>query len=252
MKENSNDQFDLAIPALVALNPEYDDGYAVLAYDWDTRLGRTEDAKEVLEYCLQHVNPKCSKVAFSLGMRHYLPEGKYDKVMELMDIVLTYDPYDVRAMVAMAEAASQVGHEDVEKEMYQRIVKVETVTSQVQANAYRDLGLLFKGKDTKAEIECYELAIAANDNYHARFSLGRALFDSGELDKARESFLLAYSLDDSSTGVLKALYRTARTIMAKEAYDSPDPGVSSRTLVELVGGQEIYDKIQALMVSPFA
>ena len=252
MRGNTNEEMDKSLPAVVALNPEYDEGYAMLAHDWTSRKGREEEAKQALEYCLEHVNPKCSKVAFSLGVVHYLKEGKYEKVMELMKIVLTYDPYDVLAMSAMAEAAGELGHADVEQEMYERIVKVESVTPEQKATAYRDLGLMHKGKDVNFEIDCYKNAIAANDNYHARYSLGRALFEAGELEQARESFLVAYTQDNGSIGALKALYRTARTLLEKENDPSMSPEARAQKMTELVGGEEIFNKIQSAMASPFA
>ncbi|CAB9509889.1 P4Hc [Seminavis robusta] len=252
MRGNTDDEMQLSLPAVVALNPEYDEGYAMLAHDWDVRQGRADDAKEVLEYCLEHVNPKCSKVAFSLGVRHYRREGKHDKVMDCMKIVLQYDPYDVLAMAAMADAASEVGDVAVEKEMYERIVQVAGVSPERKANAYRDLGLLHKGRDLQVEIDCYQKAVEAHDNYHARYSLGRALFQAGELEKARESFLAAYSQDDTSVGALKAIYRTAKTILEKDASlsDSDDLAKAQR-MIELVGGEENHSKIQSMMANPF-
>lgn len=250
MRGNTNEEMDLSLPAVVALNPEYDEGYAMLAHDWTSRKGRAEEAKQALEYCLKHVNPKCSKVAFSLGVVHYLKEGKYDKVMELMKIVLTYDPVDVLAMSAMAKAAGELGHVDVEEEMYRRIVKVESVEPEDKADAYRNLGLLYKGKDVQFEIDCYQKAIEAHDNYHVRYSLGRALFELGELKQARESFLVAYA-KDSTVSALKALYRTARTIIAQEYDTSPSPETQTQKMIELVGGEEIYNKIQSAMTNPY-
>lgn len=257
MRGNTADEMDLALPAVVALNPEYDEGYAMLAHYWNSRANKPEEAKQALEYCLEHVNPKCSKVAFSLGIRHYRREGKHDKVMECMKIVLDYDPFDVKAMIAMAEAASGAGDEEVEKEMYERIVKTFTVSPEEKADAYRDLGLLHKGKDVQVEIDCYQKAVEAYDNYHARYSLGRALFEAGEFEKARESFLVAYSHDNSSVGALKAVYRTAKTILEKDSDTlamAADEHAKAQKMKELVGGEEIYNKIQSLMTqaNPYA
>jgi tetratricopeptide (TPR) repeat protein len=247
MRGNTDEEMDLALPAVVALNPDYDEGYAMLAHDWTVRKGRADDAKRVLEYCLEHVNPKCSKVAFSLGVRHYRREEKYDKVMECMKIVLAYDPYDVNAMNAMAEAADV----DVEKEMYQRIVQVEGVKPQQKADAYRDLGLLHKGKDVHFEVDCYQKAVAAYDNYNARYSLGRASFEAGEFEQARESFLVAYSQDDTSVGALKALYRSAKAVLEKENDISLSSDAKTQKMTELVGGEKNYNKIQSMMANTF-
>ena len=251
MRGNTDEEMDLTLPAVVALNPEYDEGYAMLAHDWTVRKNKADDAKKILEHCLEHVNPKCSKVAFSLGVRHYRLEGRHDKVMECMRIVLAYDPYDVNAMTAMAEAASEVGDTEVEKEMYERIVRTFGVKPEIQADAYRDLGLMHKGKDANFEIDCYQKAVAAYDNYHARYSLGRALFEVGEFLQARESFLVAYSQDDTSVGALKALYRTAKTILAKESDTALSADAQIQKMTELVGGEEIYKKIQSMMANPF-
>jgi len=251
LMRGNREEMDLALPAVVALNPEYDEGYSMLAHHW-TGQGKLDQAKQALEYCLEHVNPKCSKVAFSLGVPHYRREGKFDKVMECMKIVLAYDPYDVTAMSAMAEAASEVGDVETEKEMYQRIVQTFGVDPQIQADSYRDLGLLHKGQDLPFEIDCYQKAVAAHDNYHARFSLGRASFEAGKFDNARESFLVAYSQDPASVGALKALYRTARAIMEKENGTSLTMDAQTQKMTELVGGEEIYNKIQSLMANPYA
>jgi len=51
---------------------------------------------------------------------------------------------------------------------------------------------------------------------------------------------------------LKALYRTARAIMEKENGTSLTMDAQTQKMTELVGGEEIYNKIQSLMANPYA
>ena len=115
--------------------------------------------------------------------------------------------------------------------------------------------------DRDFEIECYRNAIEAHDNYHARYSLGRALFEAEELEQARQAFLAAFLLAQADGGLavtnainaLKALYRTAKTIAAKEAHtlSSVDSTTNmAQRMTELVGGAENYNKIQSLTPKP--
>jgi tetratricopeptide (TPR) repeat protein len=256
---NPPQETEAALEAALALNPDNDATYTLLA-SHEYAKGNVDKSIALLEYCLEQVNPRCGQAAYDLA-RQYMEKDRHIEAMDLLKICLAADPMDVDAMVSMAEAAGEVGDTETEKEYLNRVVQTPKSNDQndsVKAQAYRNLGLLHKGQGD-IELDYYCKSLAVEDNYEARYSLGRALAQAGQLTEALESFRAAVTLAAASgdapkeNSALKGMHIAARRLITQQDQNNTSgaavPSMEQR-MVELMG-EENFRKVQLLAMQQF-
>jgi len=235
-----------AYEVAIAINPSFDSSYANLA-DILHKEGKSQEAKRVLEYCLEHVNPQCGEVAYTLGSI-LLKEGDYDKAKKCMETCLEADDTDCQAMSIMAQSFSKQGNAVGEKRWFEKIVATPGAADELMASAYVNLGVLHEGGEK--EIDFYRKALAIKpDNFAARYSLGCAYATSEQWNQAVQEFRVALgygtSSEDEEMRAIKALYQCC---MKKIQQDHPQ-GIASReammALFQNLMGTENFNKAAA-------
>ncbi|CAB9530216.1 P4Hc [Seminavis robusta] len=236
-----------ALEVAIALNPGFDGCYVNLA-DVLVKQGNTKKAKQVLEYCLEHVNPQCGEVSYTLGSLLF-DEGDLAQAKKCMERCLQVDDSDVDAMVFMSQIVAAEGNKQAEREWNERIVGTPGVADMAAAQAYCNLGVLHAGEDL--EIDYYHKSLTCNpESFAPRFSLGCAYAERQQWDEAGQEFRLALeyggaSNDDEEMRAIKALYTVAMNTIKR---DHPQ-GVASRDemiqlMREIMGGTN-FDKLAA-------
>lgn len=236
-----------ALEAAIALNPNYDGPYSHLA-DLLTKQGNTAKAQQVLEHCLEHVNPRGSEIAYSLGTL-YLDQAQYDKATQCMNVCLEVDDCDVDAMMAMSQVCAGRQDDAGEEAMYQRIVSTPGASKEVAGKAYCNLGVLHAGSEK--EIEYYEKALElVPESFPSHYSLACAYGSRQMWDPAVVAFrkALLYT-EDGSDDHKQALQNLYRATMGKLQAENP-AGATSRDemmkkFVEIMG-EENFQKLSAL------
>ncbi len=236
-----------ALEAAIALNPDFDGPYSHLA-DLMTKQGNTGKAQQVLEHCLQHVNPKGSEIAYSLGTI-YLNQAQYDNAARCMNVCLEVDDCDVDAMMAMAQIYAGRQDDAGEEAWYQRIIATPGASKEVAGKAYCNLGVLHAGSDK--EIEYYERSLEmAPGRFPSIYSLACAYASQQNWGPAVTAFRQAIEVaDKGSNDEKQALQNLYRVTMSKLQQDNP-LGTSSReemmTMFVAIMGQENFEKLSAL------
>jgi tetratricopeptide (TPR) repeat protein len=236
-----------ALEAAIVLNPSFDGPYSHLA-NLLSKQGNTEKAQKVLEHCLEHVNPKGTEIAYSLGTI-YLDKGEYDKVAKSMNICLDIDEGDVDAMMAMAQACAGKQDDVGEEAWYQRIVATPGASNELAGKAYCNLGVLHAG--SPKELEYYEKSLAlVPDKFAPNYSLACSYASKQDWDPAIVIFRKAIDVaEDGSDDEKQALQNLYRCVMGKLQRDDPS-GASSREemmqrFMEIMG-QVNFDKLSAM------
>jgi tetratricopeptide (TPR) repeat protein len=214
-----------ALEAAIALNPNFDGPYSHLA-DLLTKQGNKAKAQQVLEHCLEHVNPKGSEIAYSLGTT-YLEQGEYDKATRCIKVCLEIDDCDVDAMMAMAQICTGRHDNAGEEAWLQRIISTPGASKEVAGKAYCNLGVIYA--DTEKEVEYYEKSLElAPDRFPSLYSLGCAYASQQKWDSAVSAFRKAIDVaDDGSDDEKQALANLYRVTMAKLQHENRS-GTSSR------------------------
>ena len=235
-----------ALQVAIALNPGFDGPYTNLA-DLLTKQGKIQEAKQVLEYCLENVNPYCGEVAYTLGGLYY-EEGAYEKAKMCMERCLEADETDVQAMTVLVQVYAKQGNAENEKEWCQKIVDTPGADVSAVASAYVNLGVLHEGDEK--EIVYYRKALAIKpDIFAARYSLGCAYASNEQWTQAAQEIRAALGYgapnEDQEMQAIKALY----TIASKKIREDHPQGVASREIMmEYFGkimGSEHLDKLMA-------
>jgi hypothetical protein len=157
-----------ALEVAIALNPGFDGPYTTLAGLFQ-KEGQLDKAKQVLEYCLEHVNPQCGEAAYTLGTIYFEQES-YVQTKKWMQVCLEADECDVEAMMVMAQVSGREGNREAELSWYERIVSSPGAAGKALASAYCNLGVLHEGQDR--EIDFYKKSLELEpDAFEARFSL---------------------------------------------------------------------------------
>jgi tetratricopeptide (TPR) repeat protein len=243
---NTVQERQTALEVAIALNPGFDGPYTNLA-DLLYKQGKKEKAKQVLEYCLEHVNPQCGEVAYTLGSIHY-EQGALDQAKNCMERCLQVDDSDVEAMLLMAQISASEGNKQEERQWNERIVGTPGASDKATASAYCNLGVLHEGEDL--EIEYYLKSLAVRPEIFApRYSLACAYACREQWDEAAQEFrqALAYGASDAEQEMraIKAAYQCAQQKIRKEHPQ----GVASRdTMIQLIQdimGADNFDKLAA-------
>ena len=236
-----------ALEVAIALNPGFDGPYTNLA-DLLIKEGKTDQAKQVLEYCLEHVNPECGEVAYSLGSIH-LEQGSYAQAKRCMQVCLTADDSDVEAMLLLSQANAGEGNRAEEQTWYERIVASPGANDQAKASAYCNLGVLHQRDDH--EIEYYQKSIALQPTFFApRYSLACAYAIQQRWADAIQEFRAALSCggasnDEEELQAIKNLYKVA---MEQIKVDHPQGVASRETMMQLfqdIMGVDNFNKLAA-------
>jgi tetratricopeptide (TPR) repeat protein len=243
---NSLKERQTALEVAIALNPGFDGPYTNLA-DLLYQEGKKEKAKQVLEYCLEHVNPQCGEVAYTLGGIHY-EQGSLDQAKKCMERCLQVDDSDVEAMLVMAQISASEGNKQEERQWNERIVGTPGASDKATASAYCNLGVLYEGENL--EIEYYHKALALRPELFApRYSLACAYACREQWDEAAQEFRQALTYgasdDEQEMRAIKAAYQVAQQ---KIRRDHPQ-GVTSREamiqLIQEIIGADNFDKLAA-------
>lgn len=236
-----------ALEAAIVLNPHFDGPYSHLA-NLLSKQGKSDKAQKVLEHCLDHVNPKGTEIAYSLGTL-YLDKGDYDKVARCMSICLEIDEGDADAMMAMAQACAGKHDDAGEESWYQRLVTTPGVSKGLAGKAYCNLGVLHAG--SPKEIEFYEKSLElVPDKFAPNYSLACAYASTQDWDPAILIFRKAIdTASDDSDDEKQALQNLYICVMGKLQRDNPT-GASSREemmqkFIELMG-QANFEKLSAM------
>lgn len=233
--------------AAIVMNPSFDGPYSHLA-NLLNKQGNTAKAQMVLEHCLEHVNPKGTEIAYSLGTI-YLDQGEYDKVVKCMNICLEIDDGDADAMMAMAQACAGKKDDAGEEAWYQRLVSTPGTSKELAGKAYCNLGVLHAG--SPKEIQYYEKSLSlVPDKFAPNYSLACSYATQQDWDLAIVIFRKAIDVaEDGSDDEKQALQSLYRCVMGKLQRDDPS-GASSREemmqrFMEIMG-QENFAKLSAI------
>ena len=236
-----------ALETAIVLNPSFDGPYSHLA-NLLSKQGNTAKAQRVLEHCLEHVNPKGTEIAYSLGSL-YLEKGDYDNVVKCMNICLEIDEGDADAMMAMAQACAGKQDNAGEEAWYQKLVSMPGTSKDLAGKAYCNLGVLYAG--SPKEIEYYEKSLAlAPDKFAPNFSLACSYASKQDWDPAIDAFRKALDVaKEGSDDEKQALQNLYRCVMGKLQRDNPS-GASSREemmqrFVEIMG-PENFEKLSSM------
>ncbi|EEC46672.1 predicted protein [Phaeodactylum tricornutum CCAP 1055/1] len=227
--EDDTNSVDI-LEAAVVLNPKCDASYGLLA-DRYKQNGLIEKAKQVLEYCVQHVHPTSGEVNFSLGSI-YMAEQDYVKAKACFETCLAVDDCDVEALMGLAHTASQVGDTTTEEVYYQRVVATPGASDTIRASAFCNLGVLHENNDI--ELHYYKQSIAlAPTKFAPRYSLGCAYASRESWKAAIRVFREAMTIVPNEEGqrqTLQNMYTAAMHVVQTEAADSP--GRSQQEVLE--------------------
>jgi tetratricopeptide (TPR) repeat protein len=227
-----------ALEAAISVNPHFDGGYSNLANVYE-QLGQGDLAQKTLEHCLEHVNPQCGEVAYSLGVM-YLDQKELDKAKKCAQTCLSMDDCDTDAMNILVQVCSMQGDKQGEEEWSRRIVETPGVSDKLAASTYCNLGILKEGQDE--EIEWYERALQVDPSlFSAQYSLACAYAERKQLEQAIESFRLAIDVARQTSrpelqDTLKTLYRVVVGVAQAEAQRG-----------ELTTQEAMMERIQTLM-----
>jgi len=254
------------LEAAVAWNPACDASYSVLADHYEKVLDDVTRAQHVLEYCLQHVHPQSSPVAYALGSLYYQQQQQHgsqgeqetnwaDGIRQCMQTCLNVDSNDVGAMKLAAEAYAQLGDITQQRAMYERIVYSPTVQASPddQAMAYCSLGLLQEGTD--AELECYQRALAVQPNHFgAWYSLAAAYGSRQDWNAAIETFRQAVphaTTPELEHKALQGLYQAASFLLRNDS-NQPPPTSREEIIARFrnIMGSENWDRLAVLSAKP--
>lgn len=243
---NTVQERQTALEVAIALNPGFDGPYTNLA-DLLQQEGQTAKAKQVLEYCLENVNPQCGEVAYTLG-NIYLEEECYEQAKKCMHICLDADESDVDAMMIMAQVGAAQRDQEAELSWYELIISTPGAANKTLASAYCNLGVLHEGQDQ--EMEYYRKSLALEpETFAPRYSLASTYASRKQWTAAVQEFraALAYGkgTEKEERQALQSLYRVA---VEKIRSDFPQ-GLSSREAMlekfQEIMGQENYNKLAA-------
>jgi tetratricopeptide (TPR) repeat protein len=236
-----------ALEAAIALNPDYDGPYSHLA-DLLAKQGNTAKAQQVLEHCLEHVNPKGSEIAYSLGSLHF-DQQQYDKAIDCMNLCLEVDDSDADAMLVMAQVCGGRQDDAGEEAWYQRIISTPGTSKEVAGKAYCNLGVLHPGSEK--EIEYYEKSLElVPESFPASYSLACAYASRQKWDLAvtafRKALLCTEDGSDDETQTLQNLYRST---MGKLQQENPSGAIPREEMMKKfneIMGEENFRKLSAM------
>ena len=185
------------LEAAIVLNPGCTAAYNILA-NHHIEHGNKIKAQEILDYCIQNVDPHSSEVAYALASI-YLDRQMYDKALKYVSICLRVDPHDVEAILMTAMIASNLGDRSTETRCYQNIIDIPDAKPAAKASAYCNLGVLHQGQEL--ELEYYRQSLICQPKtFSATYSLASALASRKQWKDAIEQFRQAIeNLDDNST-----------------------------------------------------
>lgn len=237
------DKATQAFEAAIAINPDFDGSYSNLA-DVLTKSGDKAKAREVLEHCLQNVNPQSGEIAYSLGA-NYLEDGNLEEAKKCMVIALEADESDCEAMIILAEACAKQNDKSGESQWYKRIVATPGASPTALGKAYCNLGVANEG--TPKEIEYYEKAIEyCPDRFAPRYSLGCAYAAKKEYDNAIQHFRKAVEIAETDSSdqnqALQTLYRVASLKMQATGSLAGSREEAVKKFMEVIG-KENYEKL---------
>ena len=258
-----------SLEAAIVLRPDLDAGYNLLA-NWylqqdNNNMNKTK-AQEILEYCLEHVDPHASEVAYTLASL-YMDQGLFRPARTCLErVCLQVDPDDADARLAMAQCAAALGDTQQEWECYRAIVAMPPgsgVSDQVLATAYCNLGVLHQNdsNDSDIEIEYYRKCLELKPNtFVARYSLGSALASRQDYEPACREFRRAVDIaqqqdskDETSRHqtkkALHALYQATARWMQQQQQDPLAAPVSRDEMLQRfrdVMGSDNFDQMTAL------
>jgi tetratricopeptide (TPR) repeat protein len=235
-----------AVEAAVVLNPACDAAYNILANEYDRR-GDKSKARQILEYCLEHVHPSSGECAYTLGSL-YMEQQLYDKARTCMEICLKGDPYDVDALATMAQVCCSLGDRQLEETHYKKLIEIPKAKPTALSTAYCNLGVLYEGKDE--EVDFYSKALQVLPNAFApRYSLACCYASRHQWNNACEAFRKAVDDADSPENAdkaVRALYQAASNWIRSEHQDATS--LSREALIErfqAIMGQENYNRLAA-------
>jgi tetratricopeptide (TPR) repeat protein len=193
----SEEEQRMLLEAAIVLNPGCAASYNLLANS-HIQLGSKDIAQQIFEYCLEHVDPTSSEVAYALASL-YIEKQMYNKASECLLICLQVDPLDVEAILMAASVASHLGDTRKEKQFYFRIIGVPDAKAALKASAYCNLGVLHQGEES--EIDFYRQSLVFKPkNFSAMYSLACAFASRKQWSEAIDAFRKALEvLDDINT-----------------------------------------------------
>ena len=269
-----------ALLAALLCNPHFDGAYTHLASVLQ-KLGQDDVAQQVLEHCLRHVNPSNGEVAYTLGVLYLKKKKKTNNnhkndddavdtttllslAKDCFQVCLQSDPYDVDAMMGMAQATQQQQQQSSsssssvvtesdqdERYWYERIVQAPGVSAKDACAAYCNLGVLYQN-DKEAERLCFEKAVAlVPTNYQSRFSLGSVYASAQEWDKAVEQYRHAIAIGsngdtESLAKALRNLYHCAVVLVQQEGQNQGWAQEQVLTRLKEVMGTGNFEKLAAM------
>lgn len=226
--------------ASICLNPHFDGAYTHLAATYQL-MGRNDVAAQVLEHCLEKVNPGNGEVAYTLGV-HYMENTNppnMEGAQACFETCLEADDCDVEAMMGMAQICNARQDAAGEQAWYERVVKTPGASNKDAGSAYCNLGVLCPDQERL----CFEKAVELSpDNFSARYSLGSVYATSNEwtmaVDQYRQAIDILRQKDASKNNnnedadilrqTLVNLYRCAVALVQQESQQQKQPQPSSR------------------------
>jgi tetratricopeptide (TPR) repeat protein len=181
----SEEEHRMLLEAAIVLNPGCAASYNFLANSY-IQSGYKDTAQQIFEYCMEHVDPMSSEVAYALASL-YLEKQMFSKASECLSICLKVDPLDVEAMFMAATVASHLGDVNKEKLYYYEIIGVPDAKATIKASAYCNLGVLHQGEESEIDFYRRSLRLKAN-NFSAMYSLACALASRKEWPEAIDTF----------------------------------------------------------------
>ena len=236
-----------ALEAAIMLNPKFDGAYTHLA-SVHQKLGQPQKASQVLEHCLERVNPQNGEVAYTLGMNYFTSEANaMDKAQTCFELCLQMDDCDADSMLAMAQICQKKELNKEEESWYTRILKTPGVSNDVMAMACSNLAYTKEGQDEEIELLLKALEHAPS-NFETRYSLGSAYASRKNWKNAAKAFRLAVdsTTEDTKEKTLKMLYRVAMNLVQEE---NPQGFKSQNDIVaalQEVVGVDNYKRLAAL------
>jgi tetratricopeptide (TPR) repeat protein len=215
----------------IVLNPGCTASYNILA-NYYLQRGNTTMAQQLLDYCLQNVDPLSGEVAYALASLN-LERNDYIKALQYVSICLQVDPHDVEALMMAAMISSKIGDRKKEEDYYHSIVNISDAKPSIKASAYCNLGVLYQGEDI--EIEYYRHSLNYKPiNFSATYSLASALasrkqwIESIELFKKSLTDLLeaknennVNEYDENRSKALRSLYSATMYLIKEKLEREP-------------------------------
>ena len=236
------------LEAALAINPGVDSAYNILASRYEAQAEFAK-AQSTLEYCLEHVNPTSGESSYSLGTLH-LSQGRAAQALECMKLCLETDPYDVDAMLGVAQCSSALGDSGTEEQYCRNIVETPGVNKEVLATAYCNLGVIHAGEEI--ELEYYRSSIDISPNSFApKYSLASALAARERWPEAIDNYKKALENEndtDNRKRALTAMYRcVVRLLQSKQAMPATKEGMI--LLFHENMGKEFFEEMAAMQSS---